>query len=50
MIRAVLDTNVLVSAFIRQVGKPAQLLARANLDFEWQTGRGIDRDRDLLHR
>jgi uncharacterized protein len=37
MIRAVLDTNILVSALIRRDGKPSQIVSRAVLEFVWLT-------------
>jgi putative PIN family toxin of toxin-antitoxin system len=40
MIRVVLDTNVLLSALIVKVGKPAQIIARHDR-FEFLTSEGI---------
>ncbi len=37
MIRAVLDTNVLVSALIRSKGKPSRILPQAGTRFDWLT-------------
>ena len=41
MIRAVLDTNVLVSAVIRRDGKPSQIISRAVVEFSWLTSEYI---------
>ena len=41
MTRAVLDTNVLVSAIIKRVGIPNQILKHAGLDFEWLVSKFI---------
>ena len=41
MIRAVLDTNILVSALIRRDGKPSQIVARAVLEYVWLTSEYI---------
>lgn len=41
MIRAVLDSNILVSALIKKGGKPYQVLARAQSKFEWLTSQFI---------
>lgn len=35
--RAILDANVLVSAVIKTKGKPAQILRRATVEFDWLT-------------
>jgi putative PIN family toxin of toxin-antitoxin system len=35
MIRAVLDTNILVSVLIKKGGKPYQILARAKVKYAW---------------
>ncbi len=37
MMRAVLDTNVLVSAVIKQGGKPYRIITQALVRFEWLT-------------
>jgi len=37
MIRAILDTNVLVSAVIKKGGKPYQIISQALTRFEWLT-------------
>lgn len=39
--KAVLDTNILVSAVIKRVGKPNQILKRARSGFEWLTSEFI---------
>ncbi len=50
MIAIVLDANVFVSALIKPVGKPAQILARPT-EFELVTCEAIlDEARDALHR
>jgi putative PIN family toxin of toxin-antitoxin system len=41
MIRAVLDTNVLVSAAIKKEGKPDRILRQAVARFEWLTSEFI---------
>jgi putative PIN family toxin of toxin-antitoxin system len=41
MIRAVLDTNVLVSAVIRRDGKPSQVISRAVVEYSWLTSEYI---------
>lgn len=41
MIRALLDTNELVSALIQPAGKPARILAFAGFQFEWLTSEYI---------
>lgn len=41
MIRAVLDSNVLISTLIRTKGKPARILPRASSQFEWLTSEYI---------
>ncbi|MBI4670620.1 MAG: putative toxin-antitoxin system toxin component, PIN family [Chloroflexi bacterium] len=35
--RAILDANILVSAVIKTEGKPAQILRRATIEFDWLT-------------
>jgi putative PIN family toxin of toxin-antitoxin system len=51
MIRAVLDTNVLVSAVIRRDGKPSQIVSRALFEFSWLTSEYILAElADVLNR
>lgn len=41
MMRAVLDTNVLVSALIRVRGKPSLIIPQATIRFDWLTSEFI---------
>lgn len=39
--RAILDTNIIVSAAIKVEGKPAQIIRRATSEFDWFTSEYI---------
>ncbi len=41
MIRAVLDTNILVSTLIKKEGKPYQIITQARTKYEWLTSEFI---------